>query len=185
MPIQPGTLAPNFTAMTHEGREIELSRLRGKKLWLAFYRFAACPLCNYRVHQTLERYREFEDAGIQILAVFQSTAERITQYVGGQKPPFPLIADPEMKLYNLYGVKSSWLSGFNPMVYVELFKAYRAGFKSGPIDGPATRVPADFLVDPEGLVWRSYYGRSIADHIPFESVSEFATDNCLDLPAGV
>ena len=39
------------------------------------------------------------------------------------------------------------------------------------------------LVDPEGLVWRAYYGDAISDHIPFSDVVDFAKDLCLDMPA--
>ena len=50
------------------------------------------------------------------------------------------------------------------------------------MDGPKAMVPADFLVDPEGVVWKAYYGTAVSDHIPFEDVSAFAADLCLDMP---
>ena len=57
-----------------------------------------------------------------------------------------------------------------------------SGFLPFPWDAPVVRIPADFLVDPEGLIWRAYYGSAVSDHIPFEDVTEFGADLCLDMP---
>ena len=35
--IQDGERAPDFTTLDHTGREVRLSDLRGKKVWLWFY----------------------------------------------------------------------------------------------------------------------------------------------------
>jgi hypothetical protein len=43
--------------------------------------------------------------------------------------------------------------------------------------------PAEFLIDPEGLIWGAHYGRAISDHISFDRVAEFARDPCLKVPA--
>lgn len=183
MPIASGAFAPTFTARTHTGDAIDLSSYRGQKVWLGFYRWAACPLCNLRIREVIERYPEFDDAGIKVLAVFQSPPETIAQYVGAQNPPFPLIADPNLALYEQYGVHSSVLGMFYPRVFLRAFQAMMGGLLNLHLgDGPRARVPADFLVDPEGLVWRAYYGTAISDHIPFDDVRSFATDLCLDMP---
>ena len=44
--IERGELAPDFTAVTYDGKSISRGDYRDSKLWLSFYRFAACPLCN-------------------------------------------------------------------------------------------------------------------------------------------
>ncbi len=41
--LKPGDPAPDFTALTHEGKEFSLSRLRGKKVLLWFYPKADTP----------------------------------------------------------------------------------------------------------------------------------------------
>jgi thioredoxin-dependent peroxiredoxin len=41
--LQPGDPAPDFTAMTHEGKPLALSRLRGMKVLLWFYPAADTP----------------------------------------------------------------------------------------------------------------------------------------------
>lgn len=182
MRIATGQLAPTFSATTFKGEAVTVEQFRGKKLWIAFHRWASCPLCNMRIREVIERYDEIEAQGIQLVAVFQSPPETIAKYVGAQDPPFPLISDPDMKLYAQYGVDVSWSGLFYPRVIVRAIQATLAGLLSVKIDGPIARIPADFLLDPEGLVWKAYYGDAVSDHIPFEDVDAFAADRCLELP---
>jgi peroxiredoxin Q/BCP len=35
--LKEGDMAPDFTAVDHTGKEVSLSDLRGKKVWLWFY----------------------------------------------------------------------------------------------------------------------------------------------------
>jgi len=41
--LKPGDPAPDFTVKTHDGREVRLSDLRGKKVLLWFYPKADTP----------------------------------------------------------------------------------------------------------------------------------------------
>ncbi|MCB9676920.1 MAG: AhpC/TSA family protein [Alphaproteobacteria bacterium] len=184
MTLAAGQLAPSFTAETFRGEPIALESFRGQKVWLGFYRWASCPLCNLRVSEVLERYAAFEEAGIQPIAVFQSSPGNIAKYVGAQDPPFPIIADPDMVLYEQYGVQVSWLGMLYPRVMMRALRAATKGLLRLDLgDGPLARVPADFLVDPEGLLYSAYYGSAISDHIPFDEIDRFGADLCLDMPA--
>jgi len=184
MTVEHGQLAPEFQGVTYTGDTIDLGQFRGKKVWLAFHRWASCPLCNLRIKEVIKRYDEIEKAGIQLIAVFQSPPENIAKYVGAQNPPFPLVSDPDLKLYDRFDVRPNMLGLFYPRVFLTAIRAVLAGLFSLKIDGPKAMVPADFLVDPEGLVWKAYYGAAVSDHIPFEDVRAFGEDLCLDMPAG-
>lgn len=130
----------------------------------------------------MKRYDDFAKAGIRLVGVMQSSPERIATYAEKRKAPFPIIADPERKLYKLYGVTPSLKAMFHARVFGTAFKAMFAGILPGVPDTPLAMVPADFLIDPEGMVWSSYYGQAVSDHIPFETVEEFIADDCLDVP---
>lgn len=180
--INDGAIAPEFEATTYEGKPLSLESYRGAKLWLSFYRFASCPLCNYRIHELMARYDEFQKAGIRLVGVMQSSPDRIAKYAEKRKAPFPIIADPERKLYREYGVSASLMGMFHLRVFGTALKAMFSGIFPGAPDFPLATVPADFLIDPEGVVWSAYYGRAVSDHIPFEKVVEFAADDCLAMP---
>lgn len=181
--LEAGQIAPTFTATSYDGKQVELDSYRGAKLWLAFFRYASCPLCNNRIHEIIQRYSEFQRRGVQVLAVFQSPPARIAEFVGAQQPPFPLIADPDLELYAKYRVAKSLLGLWYPRVMTSFLQAVKNGFGPGASDGNMARIPADFLIDPEGLLWDVFYGKAISDHIPFETVSAFCADACLEMPA--
>jgi len=50
MKIKPGQPAKNFSSKDIAGNILSLKDYEGKRLMLSFYRYAACPLCNLRVH---------------------------------------------------------------------------------------------------------------------------------------
>ncbi|MEC7525052.1 MAG: peroxiredoxin-like family protein [Myxococcota bacterium] len=173
--IEAGTEAPDFEASGLTDERIRLSSRRGAPVWLAFFRFASCPLCNYRVHEMLERWEMFADRDFHLLAVFQSPAHRLREFVAKQSPPFQLIADPEMELYEKYGLEASFGAALSANVFSKgLSAATTRGIKLLALpDGPALRVPADFFIDRRGVVQRTYQGRDIADHVPLEEADAF------------
>lgn len=173
-----GERAPLFDVRDFEGRQrIRLEAYRGRRVLLSFYRYASCPLCNLRVHELASRSEAWRASGLEMLAVFQSPAERIRQYVGSQQAPFPLIADPEQRLYAAYGVGHSW-SGFLKAWATRLPEIGRAtlglGFLPGTVEGGIHRVPADFLIDRDGTLAVAHYGRDIGDHLPQARIERFA-----------
>jgi peroxiredoxin len=170
--VSVGDRAPVFSATTWLGEEIELENYRGRRLWLAFFRFASCPLANLRIHE-ISKCHDLSADGLQIVAVFPSPRERIAAHVGKQHPPFPLVSDPREELYMLYGLRASVAGLIGRDVGLRTVQAAALGFLPGPTDGTITRLPGDFLIDEEGVVRHVHNGEDVADHIPFERVLEF------------
>jgi peroxiredoxin len=172
MRISPGQPAPDFTATALDGSEVVLSRLRGAPVWLAFFRWAACPFCNYRIHELLAQWgRRFSQYRFTMLGVFQSPAERCQTVIGGKQLPFITIPDPGMGLYSLYHVETGLKGMLSPDVPRTMMAARAAGIPLViPIEGPLTRIPADFLIDGEGVVRAAFYGRNITEHIQFDQM---------------
>jgi len=168
-----GETAPNFEAVSWDSSRVSLADTEGRHTWLAFFRYASCPLCNLRVHQMITRHQAYEDAGLRILAVFQSTPKSIAQYVGKQAPPFPLLCDPEESLYALYGLSHSKMGLLHPANAVGLAQAATKGFVPGKQDGTVDRLPADFLLGPDLKIEDAHYAKRIGEHIPFERLDAF------------
>ncbi|MCG8027798.1 MAG: AhpC/TSA family protein [Candidatus Thiodiazotropha taylori] len=171
--LKPGGRAPAFRTHDWQGNPIEPFGSHPGMTLLSFYRYASCPLCNLRIRGLITNHQQFLESGIRILAVFQSPLERIAHYVGTQSPPFPLIPDPDLKLYRLYGVESSW-RGFARAWTLGIPQVYRAvvanGFLPGSMENEIHRLPADFLIDRNGRLIDVYYGRDIGDHIPLKQL---------------
>jgi thioredoxin-dependent peroxiredoxin len=173
MRLKAGQDAPDFHTETWQGEAIRLADWEGQKLWLAFFRYASCPLCNMRVHRMRQRFEELSQAGLRIISVFQSPVERIRNHVGAQQPPFELVADPELDLYELYGVETSLTGFLDPRNLKPLREGIAMGYSLGKMDGPKTRVPADFLIDTDQTIHTAFYGDLVSDHIDFARVEDF------------
>ena len=176
--LAPPIQAPDFTATTLEGEKITLSSLRGTAVWLAFFRYAMCPLCNFRIHQLMQVWpQQFGGREFRMLGVFQSPAKKLEGIIERHSPPFKVISDPEMELYAQYRVETSWSGMMGKDVRNGLAGALKAGIPMvKPWDGPANRVPADFLIDGDGMIRVVFYGENMAQHIPFEDVQGFLTE---------
>lgn len=170
-----GEQAPEFSTETLSGETVNLAAYRGQPVWLAFFRYAACPLCNFRVHQLLSVWpKNFADRDFVMLGVFQSPARKLEGLVKRHDPPFQIISDPKMVLYADYRLEKSMKDAMGAEVRAAMKGATKAGIPLvRPWDGPAHRVPADFLIDKHGMIQNAFYGENIAQHIPFEEVTTF------------
>ena len=110
-----------------------------------------------------------------MLAFFESPRESILKHVGKQGVPFPIVADPERGIYELYGVESSWWGYLKGMLkFSRLYDAViRKRFLPGKTEGKRAIVPADFLIGPNLTIHKAYYGKDIGDHLPIEEIERF------------
>lgn len=173
MRIQAGQYAPDFTATVFARAPLTLSSLRGQKVWLAFFRYAGCPLCNLRVHQMIQRHDAWQQRGLAIVTVFQAPEQEVAANVGEQDAPFPIVCDPDEQLYALYGLEASLAGFLSPKNVPLALEALKAGYGPGTVHGTRTRLPADFLIDETGKVVETFYAGHIGEHIPFERIDAF------------
>lgn len=176
MRLKPTESAPLFEATTWDGNSICLEDLSGHKVWLAFFRYASCPICNLRIQRMIEAYPTFAESGLRILCVFQSPADTIAESVAKQEPPFELLADPDQEIYEIYGVQTSLKGFLDPRNLKPLADGIAAGFNLGKMDGPKTRIPADFLIDADQQIHTAFYGDLISDHLPLAQVEAFVSE---------
>ncbi len=173
--LQSGEIAPDFTAKTIDGEEVSLRDYRGRKVWLTFFRYAACPLCSYRIHELLTQWdSRFAGHNFELLTVWQSPPEKLGEVRERYDPAFALITDPQLELYQKYRVEKGFLKAFGKDVFEGLAGARKLGIKIVRAwDGPATRCPADFLIDEEGTIQTAFYGENVAQMIPLDDVEDF------------
>ena len=173
MRIQNGQAAPDFEVRDILGNQFSLLDFKDKKLLLSFYRYASCPLCNLRVHRLIQYYPDFTAKGLHLLAFFQSPAQSIRKYVGRQESPFPIIADPDHTVYRAYGVETSWPGFFKGSLrLITITTAARKGFFPGKMEGKKSLIPADFLIGPDLIVEKAFYGNDISEHMPIQEIMD-------------
>ena len=173
MRLRIGSQAPNFTVQALGGQQIELAALRGRPVLLKFYRFATCPVCNLHMHRFIRDYDKVQAFGITTVVLYHSPAEKL-QAANTELPPFPLVPDPEKRIFRMYGVERGWAGMFSFAVMREYMRALRAGFAPGMLtsDGGITGNPADFLINREGRIVYANYGKHYADSLEASDIAE-------------
>ena len=166
----------NFKTKDVFGEPFSLSALQGKRVLLSFFRDAACPFCNYRIYELTQQYDKWKDSGLEVVVVFSDTSEQVRKHLARRPRPFKMIADPKLDLYDAYGVELSTSALFKAMFY-RLPTIIKGLVKGGrPTNNPNMRiVPADFLIDIDGLIIDVWYGKDTADHIPMETLNKFGS----------
>jgi peroxiredoxin len=177
MQLQSGMVAPDFQRNDLFEQPIKLTNYQGRILLLSFFRNAACAICNLRVHHLIQRYPTYQQLGLDIVVFFESSAEALLTYVAKQDAPFPIIPDPTADMYAHYGVEVSQpkvtATMEMPTTNEVVAEAAAQGFALTPEPGSNFfRMPADFLIGPDGRVIQAHYAEYIWDHMPFEVIDE-------------
>ena len=173
--LKAGMPAIDFEAQDINGKPISLSRYKGKKVMLSFYRYAECLFCNLQIHQLLQKQAEFDAKGLQMIAVFQSPVQDVIKAMQKHQAPFPIIANSGRDLYKRYGVEEHSPAGFAKSL-LKVGKTMRA-FKNGYFvkvgKGSKTLIPADFLIDETGIIRTAFYANDISGHISMDEIMRF------------
>lgn len=179
--LSSGEIAPDFTMPDLNGKPIRLADFHGRKVLLVFFRYATCPFCTVRFVRLSQETPRYSAEGIEIIGVFESESEYISEYLSKRGLPFPIISDPQGVLYELYGVKRS-ITGllFGMLRMPTMLRAlFDPEYRLAVPDSSVTRIPADFLIGPDQIIVDAYYGKDIGDHIHFKRIDAFASQHNL------
>lgn len=176
MTIQTNQPAPSFTIKDVNGKDISLSDFKGKKILLTFYRNVGCPICNLRFHELQLHSDYFTAKGLTLIAVYESTAENMKQYLENEKFNAIMIPNSDLSLYNLYSIENSiWkmTKGMFNGAMGKMNDGKKLFKKDIEQDGNTFRISADFLIDEKGNIQTAYYGKFIGDHLPIDDINKF------------
>jgi peroxiredoxin Q/BCP len=175
MRLHAGDLTPTLRVDDAFGVPVEIPRAGSRLLLLSFFRNAGCAICNLRLAHLIDRFPTYDRAGLDAVAVFELSPERVRQQLAGRNVPFPVVADPDASLYDRYGVETSAekvaATMRRPDTQAIARAAAAAGFSLAHEAGSNfDRIPADFLIDPNGVVRIAHYAEFVTDHLPFDVI---------------
>src|SRR6201996_9257618 len=104
MLLQPGDKAPAFTAPDQDGKVHSLKDYKGKKVALYFYPKDNTETCIKEACNLRDNFAALQAKGIVILGVSLDDEKSHKKFEKKFSLPFPLLADPELKIINDYGV---------------------------------------------------------------------------------
>jgi thioredoxin-dependent peroxiredoxin len=102
--LKEGQKAPDFEGAEQNNKKIKLSDYSGKKVILYFYPKDNTPGCSAEACNLRDNYQELLDKGFVVIGVSPDSEKSHKGFTVKYSLPFPLIADPDKKILNLYGV---------------------------------------------------------------------------------
>lgn len=175
MTIKKDTPFQNIELPSIDGTTFNTESLKGKPFMISFFRFASCPFCNMRINQLINRFDEFGNE-FTIVAIFDSSLENLQENNEKRVSPFPILADKENIYYKKYGIKKSAMGMLIGMItrFPTMMKGLLKGYIPIKPKGNMITMPAQFLVDRNGIIQTVYYGKDEGDHLDFEEIKAFS-----------
>ena len=128
-----GDKVPDILGLDENGKEIKRSDFPGKTIALYFYPKDLTSGCTAQACNLRDNYHTLLDAGYQVIGVSVDPQASHKKFIEKISLPFPLIADTDHKLVELFGV---W--GEKSMYG----RKYMGTFRT------------TFIISPEGIVQR-------------------------------
>ena len=141
--VDVGDEAPDFTLESDEGGPVTLSGLRGRKVVLYFYPKDDTPGCTIQACDFRDSLPRFEDVDAVILGVSADDVESHRAFRRKYDLNFPLLADPDGRVSDRYGVWGERMVHGAPLMGIER---------------------STFLIDEDGRVERVWRGVSPEGH---------------------
>lgn len=138
-----GSPAPAFSLADQQGTIRSLREFLGSWTVVYFYPKDDTPGCTTEACAFRDAYADFEKEGIAVVGVSPDSVESHAAFAASHRLPFTLLADPAKHVLQAYG---AW--GERSMYG----KKYMGVLRSS------------VLVDPEGIVAKTYPKASPADH---------------------
>jgi len=102
--LKAGDKAPDFTAKDQNGNTVSLSDFRGKNVILYFYPKDNTPTCTAEACNFRDNYQSLLSKGFAVIGVSTDTEKSHKRFEKKFSLPFPLIADPDRKIVEQYGL---------------------------------------------------------------------------------
>jgi peroxiredoxin Q/BCP len=116
--VEEGKPAPDFELESDTGETVKLSDLRGQPVVLYFYPKDDTPGCTRQACGIRDAYGEFERAGAAVFGVSADTQASHERFKSKYELPFTLLADPEHKLGEPYGVAQEGKNSYERSTFV-------------------------------------------------------------------
>lgn len=103
--IEVGNAAPDFERNDQNGEPVRLADYRGERaVVLYFYPKDETPGCTRQACAFRDSYRDFTDAGAEVIGVSGDSDDSHQSFAEHHKLPFRLIADGDGRLRKAFGV---------------------------------------------------------------------------------
>lgn len=107
-PLADGEKAPDFTLPDQDGNDVNLYELlKGGPVVVFFYPKAFTTVCTAEACSFRDSFEEFAEAGARIVGISADDVETQKKFHTKHQLTFPVLSDPETKVYGLFGLRAS------------------------------------------------------------------------------
>ena len=124
-PLQSGAIAPGFSLPSQEDAQVTLAQFKGKWVVLYFYPKDMTTGCTIEAHNFQRDLPKYAALNAVVLGVSLDTVESHKTFCSKDSLTFKLLADPDHKVIDAYGVP---ISGMGPIKF-----AHRDTFLISPV----------------------------------------------------
>ncbi|HEY0067589.1 MAG TPA: thioredoxin-dependent thiol peroxidase [Flavisolibacter sp.] len=102
--LQAGDKAPVFTGVDQDGNKVSLADFKGQKVVVYFYPEDDTPTCTIQACNLRDNYGLLKNNGFKVIGVSPDDVKSHQKFREKFNLPFTLIADPQHKIIEKYGV---------------------------------------------------------------------------------
>lgn len=176
VPVQVGDPAPDVPLQDATGNTVRLSDSWVERpALLLFWRHYGCGCGIERAKRLQAEHGPYVSAGANVVCIGQGEPERAAAYAERYGLPCPVLCDPELSAYLLYGLlegKPTQIAyGQGALEFVRLDDQARVTYakqrrEAGrpPVDNPF-QLPGEFVIDRTGMI-RLAYRYQYCDNYP-------------------
>lgn len=99
-----GDKVPDLLGLDAQGHEVKRSDFPGQPVIIYFYPKDMTPGCTAEACSFRDNYQSFRSMGYGIVGVSADSSDRHKKFIEKNELPFPLVADTDHKLCELFGV---------------------------------------------------------------------------------
>jgi peroxiredoxin Q/BCP len=98
-----GSMAPDFTLPSQEGKSISLHDFKGKWVVLYFYPKDMTPGCTIEAHNFQRDQAQYDKLNAAVVGVSADNVDSHVQFCTKENLTFKLLADPKLSVIDQYG----------------------------------------------------------------------------------
>ncbi|KAK3014168.1 hypothetical protein RJ639_009033 [Escallonia herrerae] len=104
--VTQGTVPPAFTLKDQDGKNVSLSKFKGKPVVVYFYPADETPGCTKQACAFRDSYEKFKKAGAEVVGISGDDSSSHKAFAKKYKLPFTLLSDESNKVRKDWGVPS-------------------------------------------------------------------------------
>lgn len=165
--LKVGDKAPEFSAISHDNKPIDLSEMLKKgKVVIVFYRGAWCPYCNKHMSDLQDSLGLILEKGASLIAISPEVEASIDKTIAKTKASFEIIHDSNYAIMKKYGVafnvNKATVKKYK-LIGIDLEKANGNGNNILP-------VPATIIINQDGIISYLDFDENYKNRLPVSQI---------------